>query len=282
MKRGNGQNRERVGIIGLGSVGKSLAHTLSWYHDVVPYDIKGNYDWEPILSTDVILVCVDTPLGPDERLNCRNVDSVLIRLQDGGFGRPVAIRSTVKVGYMALAVATFPKLRLVYFPEFIRERSQLQWTVCPDRLVLAGDDRDVRVVRSVFDWVEDAPTLRMSYSEAELGKLANNAFIATKVSFTNEIERICQMYDADPEKVMQVVTGDRRVVSREHLRPNKGPYSGSCVPKDTHELMIAGGGAPLLAAVEQVKESFGNSSPRPGEPFGTTGRSRPRPADELA
>jgi UDPglucose 6-dehydrogenase len=280
MKNGNGQQRVRVGVIGLGAVGKTLAHVLSWYHEVVPYDIKGDYDWEPILTTDLALVSVDTPLSPDGRLNCRNVDDVLNRLQEGGFGRPVAIRSTVKVGYMAQAVAAHPNLRLVYFPEFLRERSRLQWTVCPDRLVLAGDDRDVQAVLSVFKWVEDAPTLRMSFSEAELGKLAHNAYIATKVSFTNEIERICQMYDADPEKVMQVVTVDRRVVSREHLRPNMGTYNGSCVPKDTHELMIAGGGTPLLTAVEQVKESLGDSLPCPGEHLATTVRHRP--AHELA
>jgi UDPglucose 6-dehydrogenase len=275
MKNGNGRHKARVGVIGLGTVGKTLAHALSWYHNVVPYDVKGDYDWEPILGTDVVLVCVPTPLGPDGRLNCGNVDDVLNRLQDGDFRRPVAIRSTVKVGYMDQAVSAHPDLRLVYFPEFIRERSRLQWTVCPDRLVLAGDERDVRIVLNVFEWVEDAPTLRMSFSEAELGKLANNAYIATKVSFTNEIERICQMYGADPEKVMQVVAADRRVASREHLRPNRGPYDGPCIPKDTHELMIAGGGAPLLVAVEQVKDSLVAASSRPAGRVMATMRADP-------
>jgi UDPglucose 6-dehydrogenase len=262
MKNGNGHHKVRVGVIGLGAVGKTLAHALSWYHDVTPYDIEGDYLWEPILSTDLVLVCVSTPLGADGRLDCRNVEAVLRRLEQGNYDKPVAVRSTVKVGYMARAVAVHPALRLVYFPEFIRERSRLQWTVCPDRLVLAGDERDVRVILSAFKWVEDAPILRMSFYEAELGKLANNAFIATKVSFTNEIERICQMYDADPEKVMQVITTDRRVISREHLGANKGPYDGPCIPKDTHELMTAGGGSPVLAAAEQVRESLGGS-PRP-------------------
>jgi len=282
MKGGNGQHKARVGVVGLGAVGKTLAHALSWFHEVVAYDIKGNYNWEPILDTDLVLVCVDTPPGANGRLDCRNVDNVLDRLQKGGFRRPIAIRSTVKVGYVDQAVAAHPDLRIVYFPEFIRERSRLQWTVCPDRLVLAGDERDVRVVRDVFEWVEEAPILRMSFLEAELGKLAHNAYIATKVSFTNEIERICRKYDADPEKVMRVVTADRRVVSREHLRPNKGPYNGSCVPKDTHELVVAGGGAPLLAAVERVKESFSEGPPRPRGLLTTAGHSRDGPADELA
>ena len=282
MKNGNGHHKLRVGIIGLGVVGKTLAHALSWYHDVVPYDIKGDYDWNPILNADIVLVCVDTPQGPDGRLDCRNVDAVLRRLEQGNYDRPVAVRSTLQVGFMTQAVSAYPDLRLVYFPEFIRERSRLQWTVCPDRLVLAGDERDIRAVLSAFKWVEDAPVLRMSYSEAELGKLANNAFIATKVSFTNEIERICQIYDADPRMVMQVVTADRRVASTEHLRPAEGAYDGPCIPKDTHELMLAGGGAPLLKAVEQVRNSFGDGRANLGGPPQKAERVPVRTVDESA
>lgn len=249
------QLRGRIGVIGLGAVGKALAHTLSWFHDVTPYDIRGNFQWQPILETDFVLVCVDTPLGTDGRLDCSKVQSVLKRLDEGGFSGPVAVRSTVRVGFMDHVAALYPNLRLVYFPEFIRERSRLQWSVSPDRLVLAGEEEDVRPILAAFTWVEDATTLRMSFREAEIGKLAHNAFIATKVSFTNEVERISKEYDADPEKVMAVVTADRRVVSREHLRPGKGPYGGSCVPKDTHELLTAGGGSVLLSAVERVNDS---------------------------
>ncbi len=79
----NGNRREQIPSWShrLGAVGKTYGHTLSWFHEVVPYDKKGNYDWEPILSADLVLVCVDTPLGPDGRLNCGNVDDVLDRLQ---------------------------------------------------------------------------------------------------------------------------------------------------------------------------------------------------------
>jgi UDPglucose 6-dehydrogenase len=259
MKSGHEPRALQVGVVGLGAVGKTLAHVLSWYHDVTPYDIKGDYAWDPVLQCELVLVCVDTPMANDGRLDCRKVDSVLDRLSKGGFGGTVAIRSTLRVGYMERAVEKYKPMRLVYFPEFIRERSRLQWTVSPDRLVVAGDARDVRVVLEAFSWVEDAVTLRMSFIDAEIGKLAHNAYIATKVSFTNEMERICAKYGADPENVMSVVTVDRRVRSKEHLRPHMGPYNGRCVPKDTHELRLAGDDSPLLTAVEEVRESFGKS-----------------------
>ena len=246
--------RVRIGVIGLGAVGKAFAHTMAWFHDVVGYDIKGDYSWERILETEAAFVCVSTPEDPVGRLDCRNVDAVLDRLTDGKFRGPITIRSTLRVGYMDDASRRYPSLRLIYSPEFLRERSRFQWSVNPDRLVLAGDPLDLEDVRRLFAWIEDVPILIMSYKEAELGKLAHNAYIATKVSFTNEIEQMCKRLGADPVSVMSVVTSDRRVVSREHLRPGLGPYSGSCVPKDTRELITAGGDMPLLRAVEQVNK----------------------------
>jgi UDPglucose 6-dehydrogenase len=244
--------RKRIGVIGLGAVGKAFSHTMSWFHDVVGYDVVGNHVWESILNTSAVFVCVSTPEGKTGRLDCSNVTDVLRRLSDASYAGNVVIRSTLRVGFMDESVREFPQLRLVYSPEFLRERSRFQWSVNPDRLVLSGAAPDIDEVRLLFDWIEDAPTLIMSYREAELGKLAHNAYIATKVSFTNEIEQICEKYDADPTKVMSVVTSDRRVRSREHLTVGLGPYQGSCVPKDTRELLSAGGEAPLLRAVELV------------------------------
>ena len=59
------------------------------------------------------------------------------------------------------------------------------------------------------------------------------------VSFTNEMERISLEFGANPEDVMNTVSSDRRVISKEHLKPNLGPYAGKCVPKDSKELMNA-------------------------------------------
>lgn len=257
MKAEQEESRARIGVVGLGAVGKAFAHAMSWFHDVVGYDIKGSYQWDPILTTSTVFVCVSTPESAGGRLDCGNVEAVLRRLSLGKYPGIVVIRSTLGVGFMDGATERHPTLRLVYSPEFLREKSRFQWSANPDRIVLSGSPTDIEQVRRLFFWVENATTLAMSYKEAELGKLAHNAFIATKVSFTNEIQGICARYGANPDNVMSVVTSDRRVVSREHLRPGLGPYSGSCVPKDTRELMNAGGETPLLHAVEQVNRGEG-------------------------
>ena len=76
----------------------------------------------------------------------------------------------------------------------------------------------------------------MSHIEAELSKLAHNAFIATKVTFTCEIERLSLLYEANPMSVMNGVWVDRRINNPSHLTPGLGGFDGKCVPKDTASL----------------------------------------------
>jgi UDPglucose 6-dehydrogenase len=268
MEDGSGHRRPCLGVIGLGSVGTALYQTLSYYHDTVGYDIRGEGPWERLLDTDAVFVCVQTPGGSDGRLDCSHVQDVLRRLESSRYRGLVVVRSTVRVGFMDQAARYFRTLRLVYMPEFLRERSRLAWSVCPDRLVFGGNAADVEQAASYFEWAEEAPRLRMTFIDAEVGKLAHNAFIATKVSFTNEIERICGELGANASDVMQVVSTDRRVRCSEHLRPNLGPYAGSCVPKDTRELLTGSGGSPLLQAVEEVNNRLTGRTEPPHPPCG--------------
>ena len=258
-KRGNDKSTKasNVGIIGLGSVGIALRDVLGHCYPCTGYDVKGNWStWDDVLRTSVAFVCVQTPLGTDGRLDCSHVEAVLNRLSKDHYPNPVAIRSTIRVGFMDRAQKMFQGLRLVYFPEFLRERSSFLWSANPDRLLVSGEKQDVDIVLSYFDWVEETVTIRTDYRSAEIGKLAHNAFIAAKVSFTNEIERVSLELGADPRTVMDVVAADRRVKSREHLRPFMGPYGGKCVPKDTDELISAAGdSAILLKAAREVNEN---------------------------
>jgi len=255
--------KAHVGIIGLGAVGSAFAHAMSFFHPCVGYDIKGKGSWNEILKTQVAFICVQTPGGLDDRLDCSAVDDVLSRLTESRFQGICVVKSTVRVGYMDSAKARFPLLCLVYMPEFLREKSNFQWSVNPDRIVISGDETAVDEVMTLFSWVdgldEIVPVLRMSFLDAEIGKLAHNAYIATKVSFTNEMARISREHGADPSSVMSVIHADRRVKSREHLMPCLGAYGGKCVPKDTRELINASHNTPLLRAVETVNENVPDS-----------------------
>jgi len=248
-------NDRIVGVIGLGSVGRSIKHVFSYHYPTRGYDILGSYSWEVILESSILFICVPTPEGQDGRLDCSIVTNVLEKLSRDGYNGTVVIKSTIGVGFMDTSLQQYPELRIVYMPEFLREKDSYSWFIAPDRLVISGNPVDIEETLEYFDWVdENVPRLRMSHREAEIGKLAHNAFIAVKVSFTNEIETICRDNHVDPEKVMSVIWADRRVKSKEHLRPNLGPYGGKCVPKDTRELLNASKNSILLRAAEEVND----------------------------
>ena len=250
------EESRKIGVIGIGAVGKAVLQGMSPWFNCCGYDIVGDYDWDLILDTDMVMVCVSTPENGGGRLDCSNVMDVLSRLSTDKYHGLIVIKSTGGVRFLKRAENAFPLLKLVYMPEFLRERSAFQWFVNPDRLVFSGAASECEEALSFFYWVdEDAPRLIMDHQTAEVAKLAHNAFIATKVSFTNEMENICGELGADPVGVMGVIWADRRVKSREHLRPHMGPYGGKCVPKDIRELMNASVKAVLLKAVEAVNHA---------------------------
>lgn len=229
------------GVIGLGSVGWAVVHGLSDKFSYSVFDIAEEYDWNEILDTKIVFVCVGTPEGINGRLDCGQVENVLSRLSGDNYKGVVIIKSTVNIGFFDFATKSFANLRLVYMPEFLREKSSYTWFLHPDRFVYAGEEQDIDIVMKYFSEFDSVEIIRTDFKSAELGKLAHNAFIATKVSFTNEIEAISKRLNADPADVMQIVNSDRRVKSKEHLTPGLGPYGGKCVPKDTDELRTVSG-----------------------------------------
>ena len=257
-------NRKKIGVIGLGAVGKATKHAMSYWFDCIAYDIIGEHNWNDMLDAEMVMICVSTPENGNGRLDCTNVDDVLIRLSNDGYKGLVIVKSTIGIGYMNKVESMFLELRLVYMPEFLREKSNFLWFVNPDRLVVSGKPEYCEDALTYFNWVEeDVPRLIMDHLSAEIGKLSHNAYIATKVSFTNEIENICEECGGDPMNVMSVIWADRRVKSREHLTPFRGHYGGKCVPKDTRELLNATKKSVLLRAVEEVNQAKkGNSNGR--------------------
>ena len=226
----------KFGVMGAGSVGSSMIHALSRFYPYEVYDICESYPFERLLGCDAVFICVPTNADADGRLDCSVVSECIGRLVSSGYGGVVVVKSTLRVGYCDALRSRVPDLRLVYMPEFLRERNCYSWCSDPDRLVVAGRDDDVDVALAFFDWMDGSVVpQRMSYAEAEFGKVVHNAYIATKVSFTNSIEMASKAGGMDPEKVMGVVWADRRVVSREHLRPGLGGFAGKCIPKDTSE-----------------------------------------------
>lgn len=232
----------RIGVIGVGSIGATLARGFDRLgHDVRINDKDGDREaaldfpaWPRTRMASqctVVIVAVPTPTteyGGDYSA----VDEVL-RSFDRDDRAVVCLRSTMPPGSTARLTAKHD-LGLVYSPEFLRDRSGVEDFFDPDRIVLAGPDEQRATVREVVDDARidcDQFIETQDYLTAELGKEAHNAFFATKVSFANQMRAIAEQEGADAEMVMDIVTADGRNTSS-HLDPMLGPFGGKCLPKD--------------------------------------------------
>ena len=173
----------------------------------------------------------------------------------------LVMKSTVPVGTGEAIKRTFAQrgkdgFRYVSCPEFLKEGSALHDFRHPDRVVI-GDDRDWAGDAVVELYAPlNAPLVRTDIASAEMVKLASNAFLATKISFINEIANVCEETGADVIEVARGMGLDERIGPK-FLRAGIG-YGGSCFPKDVSALKLLAGNSgyhfQLLNAVIEVNE----------------------------
>jgi len=222
-----------------------------------------------VLGCDLILVCVDTPRTTKRTLTVINIVQVCERLREVGSQSKtvplIVIRSTLPPGAYDSALARFcslrGKLRMAYNPDFSREGNAVADFMTPERIVIGvRDRRDARKVTQLYKSIK-ASIFVTTWSNAEILKCADNAFHALKVTFANEIGRICEPFGADSEKVMSLICADRRLnISPAYLRPGL-PFGGPCLTKDVDALASGARqhaiSAPLLRAIlESNRQHF--------------------------
>jgi UDPglucose 6-dehydrogenase len=173
----------------------------------------------------------------------------------------LVMKSTVPVGTGASIKRRFDEtgkggFRYVSCPEFLKEGSAVDDFLNPDRVVI-GDDGDWagEALTELYAPL-DAPLVRTDIRSAEMVKLASNAFLATKISFINEIANVCEETGADVTEVARGMGLDNRIGNK-FLQPGIG-YGGSCFPKDVSALKQLAGNSgyhfQLLTAVIEVNE----------------------------
>lgn len=229
-------------------------------------------DLEPALEKALVcFLAVGTPPGADGSSDLTEVYSVageIGRLLDHGL--IVVNKSTVPVGtadavrrIIGEKLAERGKDRLkcdvVSNPEFLKEGAALDDFLRPDRVVVGTDnDSAAEVMRQLYEPFlrNQHPLLIMDIKSAEMTKYAANAMLATRISFINEIARLCDKVGADILSVRQGVGTDSRI-GMQFLYAGAG-YGGSCFPKDVQQLIHMGGKNGLemeiVKAVERVNE----------------------------
>jgi UDPglucose 6-dehydrogenase len=212
-------------------------------------------------AAELVFVCVDTPPTYSGDADLSRVWTVIDELPQLEHRSILVMKSTVPVGTgekvrAALEGRGLSHIGYVSNPEFLAEGGAVEDFMSPDRVVVGSfAEADGDRVASLYEGLE-APIVRADVASAEMIKLAANAFLATRISFINEIANVCEVTGADVVKVAEGVGLDHRL-GPHFLRAGVG-FGGSCFPKDTNALKQLASNSgyhfQLLSAVIEVNE----------------------------
>src|SRR3954451_20691642 len=212
---------------------------------------------EVLANANLLFCCVDTPPTYSGDADLSRVDAVIESLGASN-EHALVMKSTVPVGTGRSIRRRRDGVAYVSNPEFLKEGSAVADFMKPDRVVVgADDDSEEFAARVVALYAPlDAEVVRTDVASAEMIKLASNAFLATKISFINEIANVSEDLGADVEEVARGMGLDDRIGPK-FLKAGVG-YGGSCFPKDVQALKQLAGNTgyhfQLLTAVIEVNE----------------------------
>lgn len=225
--------------------------------------------YNAIPDTDISFICVGTPEGDDGSPNLSMIQSACQSLgrslRDKNSYHVVAMKSTVPPGTTeGLVIPTVLKhshragdeIGFCMNPEFLREGRAVEDFMHPDRIVIGcNDPRSGEMAESAYQGIK-APVIRTEIKSAEMIKYASNAFLATKISFANEIGNLCKALGMDVYEVMEGVGMDHRI--NPYFLDAGAGFGGSCFPKDLSALIHLAEGLGeepfILRSVQKVNE----------------------------
>ncbi|MEO2260663.1 MULTISPECIES: UDP-glucose dehydrogenase family protein [Paenibacillus] len=217
---------------------------------------------DAIHRSDIIIIAVGTPSLPNGEANLSFIE--LVAREIGSYMdnyKIIMTKSTVPVGTNDriqewISSLTSHPFDMASVPEFLREGTAVKDTLYPDRIVIGThSERAVATLKELHQPLTDQ-IIVTDIRSAEMIKYASNAFLATKISFINEISNICEKVGADVGRVAEGMGYDRRI-GASFLKAGIG-YGGSCFPKDTQALIQIAGNVDydfkLLKSVVEVNK----------------------------
>ena len=246
---------KRIGIIGRGFVGTAVEYGFSAQTGCEA--ILKSYDINPTKSThsleetvnesDFIFLSVPTPSNTDGSMHLGILESALKDITEINKRKDniILIRSTILPGTTSKLAKKFPKLNLVFNPEFLTERSAKFDFINQSRFILGGRKRNTGRVAELFRWRfgDSVPCIETNFETAEMIKYMNNCFFATKVSFMNEMKLIAEKSKVDWDMAVEGFVRDGRI-GHTHLGvpgpDGKRGFGGFCFPKDIQAMIQFG------------------------------------------
>lgn len=260
---------KKIGVIGAGYVGMSIAILLSQQNEVVIIDIDKNkvdkinkrispindeyieqylnnnnlnimatLDYNILVGFDYVIVCTPTNyIEETNSFNTSSVESAIEKILEINSSINIVIKSTIPIGYMDEIQKKYRK-NILFSPEFLREGQALYDNLYPSRIIVSPDIIESRNFAELIQHCtlkKDVVTLFMNYKEAESVKLFSNTYLAMRVAFFNEVDTFAEIKGLDIKKIIDGVCLDLRIGDF-YNNPSFG-YGGYCLPKDTKQLL---------------------------------------------
>jgi UDPglucose 6-dehydrogenase len=241
----------KIGIIGNGFVGKATNQLKCKDIDILAYDINADFchpkglQLNDLSECEIIFISVPTPMNKDGSCYLDIVKNVLQDLLNIDYNGFIVLRSTVPVG-------TSDELNCYFMPEFLTEKNYINdfinnkdWIFGLLGLSKEKDELFEKSIRKLFELAVNNNQIKynsiyfLTNKEAEMVKMFRNCYLATKVSFCNEMYEFCNNLNVNYENVRQVAANDDRILHSHTSVPGhdgKKGFGGTCFPKDTSSL----------------------------------------------
>lgn len=237
-----------LGIIGGGFVGKALKLLECDDLNMLIYDINKdlcnpkNIEMKDLLKCECIFLCLPTPMNPNGSCNIDIICNVVKKLRDLNYKRCIICKSTVPVD-------TCDNLNINFCPEFLTEKNYEEDFINTSEWIIGLlNSTDIKL-KELFSKIiniaykngkiKSDKIIYLRNKEAEMVKLFKNSYLATKVSFCNEMYEYCKKKDINYDIVIDNVVLDKRIEKSHTLVPghdNKFGFGGTCLVKDIHNL----------------------------------------------
>jgi len=238
---------DTIGIIGQGFVGTAVREGFKGHFNIETYDkYKNSASTCDTLSelckkTKIIFVCLPTPMRKDGSCDLSIVQQTVRDIDTQRLDNVVIIKSTVPPGTTAALNNECENIQVVFNPEFLTEANYIDDFKNQNRIIIGGPRPASTMVSNLFKKAfYKTPIIKTGSNTAEMVKYFINCFLATKVSFANEIKQICDNTDIDYDKVVEYALYDERIGNTHLSTPGpdgRSGFGGSCFPKDVNAMI---------------------------------------------
>ena len=235
----------KIGIVGQGFVGTAVNEGLKQHFQTETYDIAKDSTCksidELVIKSDVVFVCLPTPMKENGECYLGILEEVLSDLDYINRCKTIVVKSTIPPGTTEKFNEIYKNIDIVFNPEFLTEANSIEDFKNQNRIIIGGPRPATTKVRRIFAKAfPKVPIIKTGSTTAEMVKYFLNSFLATKVSFANEMYQICEGLNIDYDKVTEYAQYDERL-GKSHLNV-PGPdgdfgYGGHCFPKDVKALI---------------------------------------------